>query len=530
MGRIINTKTTPSLKLVLTTSFRDGGKSEVVLSPDDMVEGFRYVKDGEVITVDGRISGFTWKYFAKTHNYSTPSKAKSYFATDVIAQEIIIDSSEQYHSNLAVIPCKEIVEKAGDVDVKQMNYHLLFATTLEVTLSSEEEGLAETAVYNVAEGDEVVDLTYLYRGKELTISGTLVAITVNTQELNAVEFVVRSGNTVAVIPVVAVKSIGNIVEPIEAGSSISDAIADSETGIVSLESGKYEDPIVVSKDAVILGAGKGESGLKRFEMRTIEETVISGKITTAAGVSLTLDGVTLSGDAYLNVAGAKEVTLKNVIIKGLVPDGYKSYAFKNAAADETKLVVEHCAFEDNVQNGTGSVYNFFEINSALLDGSKITGCHFSEHCAEHNDVNIYQVADGANIEISGTVWDRSSNGIRLGIKGDVTATVDIHDCRYVKTDEEYPEYAGLLLVQPYGKVTTSMANLTVKLTNIKHDDDLQLYYLYAGANDMKFTEYNVPTIIVDGETEVSPTPVNPDPEPTPEPVVQDGDGEVDDDF
>ena len=85
------------------------------------------------------------------------------------------------------------------------------------------------------------------------------------------------------------------------------------------------------------------------------------------------------------------------------------------------------------------------------------------------------------------------------------------------TDEDLT-YAGLLIVQPYGKQTTSFANAVINIDNTIFDgaiegEDYQLYYLYAGSNDMQFTDYNVPTVLIDGNTVLQPVPA-PAVEPT----------------
>ena len=64
----------------------------------------------------------------------------------------------------------------------------------------------------------------------------------------------------------------------------------------------------------------------------------------------------------------------------------------------------------------------------------------------------------------------------------------------------YPEYAGLLLIQPVGPKTTSFANMTVNLDNNKclSNKDAQLFYIYCAPTDIVLNETNCPNIFVNG--------------------------------
>lgn len=185
-------------------------------------------------------------------------------------------------------------------------------------------------------------------------------------------------------------------------------------------------------------------------------------------------------------------------------DAAKSYLVKSTQPNPLKLIVENCYLGTNTANSVGNIYNGLELNCILKDGSSISNNYFAAAACTHNAINIYAVEDGATIHIDNNHFEYSGNAIRIGIKGEPTCTIACNGNSYDATDST-DEYAGLLLVQPYGKQTTSFANCTIKIDDTVHSDSKQLYYLYAGADDMQFTNFNKPTIIIDGITEVQPT-------------------------
>ena len=62
-------------------------------------------------------------------------------------------------------------------------------------------------------------------------------------------------------------------------------------------------------------------------------------------------------------------------------------------------------------------------------------------------------------------------------------------------DTDAGDYAGLLLVQPYGKQTESFENCRILINNTTKPTDEgkeQLFYVYCGANDTVLTPATLP--------------------------------------
>lgn len=496
MARIIESKFTPLLTAVIQTVKEDGSVLTKELKHDDVVTALRYVENGDISEVTGRIDGFDYSINRKTRNFSKPNRSTSGFASDVILKNLIVDSSEVYKSIINTIPAREIVEDDGVTDVERMKFFLKYGVHCWIELS---DGTINE--FDLYEGQELVDLEYLNNGRESLISGKLVAI-LYTGEFVPTDVVINANGSMKTIDIDRLRSLGDSAVPIDTSVSVTEAISAS-SGIVALSAGTYSGEITVEKDVTICGARAGISAsdlsIKRDKS---EETVISGKLNVPAGQTLTLNGVTITEDALISISANENVTIENCIVEEVAPTVQKTMLISTQKDVGRKLVVKNCYFAKNPSNETGDIYHIIDTYGVLLDGSEISNNYFEEGSSIHNSISIYEVAENATITIANNVWEKSANGIRLGIKGDTTCTINITDNHYKTTD--VPEWEGLLIIQPYGKETTSMANVTVNLNGNTSDCGGRLWYLYTNDTDPQFTESNVPTIVVDGEVELAP--------------------------
>lgn len=504
MARIVSSDYIPSIALHVRTILESGSEIDSVLKDDTMVTDLRYVENEEIKKVTGRISRVGYRLKPMSIQYKNAATAKSYFGADVTPTEIDIDCSTEYQSKVVTIPVQEIIEFEGVTDVKRIKCELSYAVNVAVTLT---DGTKQEFV--IEEGQQLVGLTYLDRGGDKTVDARVVAFRYKTT-LEPTDMIVIINNKIKEIDIEAVKSVKAVVTPVTPLSStaIADAIAASTTGSVYLDAAAFNEAISITSDTTLFGAKAGipANNLSlRHDDNINQETVLSGKISVSNGATITLDGLTLTKEACLSLSNAKNVTIKNCRITGLTPVGTKSYIVLPGAS-EMKLDVQNCYFGPNEETKVGKFYNGFELTCKLSDGSIIANNYFADGSTSNNSICIYDAVDGANIIIEKNVWEKSANGVRIGTKGNVDCTIDIIDNEYLSTEEGVPEYAGLLLVQPYGKATTGMENVVITLNGTVHKDNLQLYYLYAGTNDMQFDEYNIPTIIVDNNVEMAPIP------------------------
>ena len=505
MARIVSTDINPIVTAVFQTVKTDGSVINMEFKKDDTVSDLRYICDEEVAKVSGRISAINYDIRPTVRTYTELTKLRSNFASDVVMSTVDVDASEQYRADVVPVIAREVVENEGVTDVERMKYFLKFAAQFTISLT---DGTVNT--FTLTEGDDVKNLVYLGDGKELTIDGKLVAMKYNSQ-LYPTELVLISNGKIKIIEVLRVKSVGTVIAPVKDNASITDAIAASTDGIVGVAAGEFTAPVSFEKDMVLSGAKAGIPGTLK-SARKSGESVLTGAITVKNGANVTIDGFTLTGDALMNIAGAGDVTLKNCVITNITPSAAKSFFILGGTADTAKVSVTGCYFGENKVVDNKKIYNLFEINTILKDGSTFENNYFAKGCSNHNDINIYQVEENATITIKNNYWEFSANAVRIGIKGQPKCNVILENNTYKETDAN-PDWAGLLLIQPYGTATTSFENLTVVLNNTVYEEavpgvETQIFYTYAGGSDTPLTPYNVPTVIVDGETVLAPIPAN----------------------
>ena len=147
MARLISTKITQHIDDVIRTNLSSGSYIEEIIKKDDIVEGLRYVEDGEVKSITGRVDDII--YSAKYTNVNL-KKPADYFASDVKSQYIVVDASEEYKSNLVSVNSKEVVEHEGVEDVASVFVTTLPSVDLEMTYSD------ETVVKNTVKVGDVI--------------------------------------------------------------------------------------------------------------------------------------------------------------------------------------------------------------------------------------------------------------------------------------------------------------------------------------------------------------------------------------
>lgn len=508
MAKIVNSVYTPNLRLIVETIFLNDEATRKVIHIGDTVEDLRYTEDGEIKTVTGVVADITYKMRAvNNRNYVEITKLKSNFSNDVTPVIMITDCSEKYASNVVNVPVREIIEDEGVLDVKKVNTSLQYGVTGAIELS---DGVINE--FTVWEGDYTKDVEYISRKGDQVLNGKLAVIQYNGKMLPT-KFIFNVDSKIVRVGAQEIKKIGTVTAPADNTNTIDDLIADAQEGdTILLGEGVFAEPIKFEKNVTVAGAyyDVPVNPQQRNKNKLSAETIVSGAVTTESTNPIDINGVAVTGSALLNdFSHNNDITVKNCLFYDIDTGTKRDYLIRTGN-NAGKLIVEGNYFGKslhNIDQETGNrkeVYNLFELAGPVKDGTSISGNYFEQGCSVHNDINIYDVEDQAVINIEDNVWEKSANAIRIGIKGDKTCTINIRNNVYMSTDEEYPEYAGLVLIQPYGKQTTTMAHVTINIENTTHNDDHQLFYLYAGKNDTQWDEYNVPTIIVDGKIVLQP--------------------------
>lgn len=197
------------------------------------------------------------------------------------------------------------------------------------------------------------------------------------------------------------------------------------------------------------------------------------------GKSVVFDGFDFTEEGYIRVINAAEVVVTNCRIYNLSKDPdsttSKGYWLKTLGDKETKISITYCFFGAN----NNTVYNMFELNTKLKDGSSFSNNYFVEDSCTHNHINLYGAAESATIDINNNIFELTG-GVRIGIKQEPVCTINIKGNTVLKTTDD--EWAGLICIQPYGRQTTSFANMTVNINNLTIPSK-QVAYYYVGSND-----------------------------------------------
>jgi hypothetical protein len=293
------------------------------------------------------------------------------------------------------------------------------------------------------------------------------------------------------------------VGPTVDNDEISAGISNPDVNMILINSGaEYDEPISVDRDLTIEGAKAGitaSSGNRANENILENESVLSGNITNVTGGELTLDGLTLTDKALIDSAGSSKLVVKNCRIINTTPANNRDSWIYHADNNSTLLQIEGCYF-GTYDSNAGKIYNGFEFNGSLADGSYIKNCYFKNGGCTHNSTSFYNIDDNARFEFSGNIFEYSGNACRIGFKGDPHATVDFLNNRYDSTDP-YDDYAwaGLVIVQPYNKLTTTFENLTINVNGTINNTEIpQIIYAYNNANDLVLDSNNLPKIYIDG--------------------------------
>lgn len=220
----------------------------------------------------------------------------------------------------------------------------------------------------------------------------------------------------------------------------------------------------------------------------------------APGGDVVFDGVDFTLMGYIEVHNAASFTLRNCRFYNITPVNPKNYLVKFIGDRPVKLIVERNFFGEFPKTDAGRMYNLFEVNALLKDGSSISKNYYvADSSSPHSFLSIYGAEDNANIYIDRNVYEYSDTNIRLGMKGNPKCNVYVRNNKVLACgDAPYANSWGVLIVQPYGTQTKSFKDTKIVLQGNEYPREQQIC-MYAGSKDTQFDGTNHPTIIVDGQ-------------------------------
>ncbi|MCM1214007.1 MAG: hypothetical protein NC548_05755 [Lachnospiraceae bacterium] len=224
-------------------------------------------------------------------------------------------------------------------------------------------------------------------------------------------------------------------------------------------------------------------------------TVFTEKVVVdATNGEVVFDGVDFTLDGYIEVRNASSLTIRNCRFYRMnLPDA-RNYLIKVLGDIPCKLVVEKCFFGDNPKQGSNNMYNLIEPVAKLKTGSSFSNNYFTAAACTHNQISIYGAMESSKLYIDSNVFEQNG-GIRIGVKGEPTCTLYIRKNISQAMTSDFVD--NMILLQPYGKSTTSFANMTIVCDgNQCHSDKYPLAWFNA-KSDLQLTDETLPKVIDD---------------------------------
>ena len=503
MARIISTSTKPIYGARITNYLTNGKNSKKDIFVGDLVSDLQYAVDGTLKKISGKVSNID-VYFANVTGNDV-NDTDSHLEQDAKIASISVDASTKNNSNVVTIPAREVLEYQETEEIDHVTVTPLVKVEFKNTLSDK-----TTSEMTFELRQELFGVRFIKPMHPDTVGDYKVGAFIYKflPGNDDVEFVGLEllGETVEFVSFLQIKSAGKegiVVDKDESVTDVLDQLKENPGSGAVLPAMKVADPITADGVYTLKGnkaTEKANEGARCTDKIAKDETVFSEVLTYAADADVTITGVTFTEKSRVDIAAAKSVKFVNC--KFVSAEGYqaKSYLIKGDGLgtheEATRVVIENCYFGTNEQTTGNAYYNLFELNTKLADGTSISNNYFAKESCNHNAINIYDVEDGATININNNVFEYSANAVRIGTIGDAHCTINMNGNRYIETDSDYPDYAGLFLIQPYGKKTTDMSHVVINVEGTIADCGGQLYYTYIGNNDTQLTEDQLPQVNV----------------------------------
>lgn len=505
MSRHVFTKTKVDIGVRLLADLGNGQFAHTDLYKDDTVTDLKYTENDEVKKVTGRIADIVVTFLRGSNG-----RQQNYDSTiddDAKVVSVAIDKSTENHSDILTIPADKLLEYNLPDNVTSLK----IIPVIKVKITDIDAAGNETGV-EVTEGSKLFGTTIIDNQDPVTGNYTVRSFMYAIVKHRNVEVVGLNlvGDRYVSVPFEDIISIGTSGENTTAAeftAKLTSAATDPSKPVgLGVGAGEITDDLTLQNSVIISGNKSGMLATNPSRLSdTIgkDETVIKGTLNVSDDAHVTLSGVTLTEKSTVKLGKAKSFTLKNSKIVNLTPTDKKTMGVLGTFDEDgagTVVDIEGCYFGTNTTNSTGSIYNFFELNTKLANGSKINNNYFAKSVCTHNVINIYAACDNANIEIANNHFEYSGNAIRVGIKGDrQNVTLNVHDNKFDETDtSDNGIWAGLLLVQPYGKETKSMHGVTINLNNNHGMTPQMVYGYYNASGDTVMNAETLPTVMLNG--------------------------------
>lgn len=164
MARLIKTVEGQLVQCRIDTLFADGSSTSKLIKVDLIVEGMRYVENGQIKTVSGRVCAIH-----TTCPKVTPTSVinpQNNFSKDVIVTSLEIDASQPHYSKIVTVPAREIIEDEGLTDVVRVTVSAVPRVLLEMSYTD-----GTVVQQDVIIGDSLYDVVVMTQPGKPDIHG-----------------------------------------------------------------------------------------------------------------------------------------------------------------------------------------------------------------------------------------------------------------------------------------------------------------------------------------------------------------------
>lgn len=270
MARLIKNTQKAVLGIRLTTVMETSADTKE-FKTGDIIEGLRYVVDGDVVTVSGRLAEIKYTMASRlTWNKRQP---KDTLGTDMKVVSLVLDASKNYESKIVEVPACEIVEFAGEENVIRMMYEPFITYEMEMKYSNLIVKNISVQVGDIFDNVRIMDLAHI--GEDITGKFTVLAFSYATQSgkvaINGIAFEnVETGEKV-VADLNHILALNELYTHELDADNIADTVvnlADGDTIAVDTVVNATATPVTINKqnisiklNANLVGANSANSGI-----------------------------------------------------------------------------------------------------------------------------------------------------------------------------------------------------------------------------------------------------------------------------
>ena len=336
MARRIKYETSSSFSIILQTMFEDGTTSEREFKIGDAVENLRYVNNGEIVTVSGRVIDIAYQ-MASQLSFSSKNPSDT-IAQDMTIKSITLDASTQYNSNIVTVDMSEILEDEGMENVKRIAFFPKIYFNIALYYSDRTVQRCDVAIGDTFNNVRILDPKNVGENGDITGTFEVIAFGYKTVKnaLTITSVVFKNDERTIIAEFDNILSMNEIytytLSDVEAFNEVLDQLADGDTAVLSGDIDATAQTLAIDGKNVTIdlagqklqSASSNSSGL----VITNGTLTIEDSSTDGSGTLITeQDYDSTHGAGIMTVGNGGKVIINNATISAVRPDAVNKGQF-----------------------------------------------------------------------------------------------------------------------------------------------------------------------------------------------------------